>query len=180
MKKDISIDDYEIGQQFNFDFLSFYQSLSDKEDEDNEELLEFETKEYHHSLFYPILKYCIDVLNNTKDLDKLKLNIGFYDHDNKIYVTVGSQMYDLFFTRGEGYINDHKIKFNCGKNNFGIKSIYKKKSEEVIKEYKEYFGIPPETQKNEIKGIIDNKADKLKITVLQLIENKKKILFQNS
>ena len=174
MKREISIDDYEIGQQFNFDFLSFYQSLSDKEDEDNEELFEFETKEYHHSLFYPILKYCIDVLNNTKDLDKLKLNIGFYDHDNKIYVTVGRQMYDLFFTRGEGYINEHKIKYNCGKNNFGIKSIYKKKSEEVIKEYKEYFDIPLETQKNEIKGIIENKADKLKITVLQLIENKKK------
>ena len=59
MKKEISIDDYEIGQQLNFD------------------LYEFETKEYQYILFYPILKYCIDVLNNTKDLDKIKLNIVF-------------------------------------------------------------------------------------------------------
>ena len=174
MKTEISIDDYEFGQQFNFDLLSFYEGLSDEEDEDNEELLDFKTEDYKHSLFYPILKYCIDVLNNTKDLDKLKLNIGFYGDDNKIYVTVGRQMYDLFFTRGEGYINDHKIEFNYGKNNFGIKSIDKMKSEEVIKEYKEFFDIPVETQKNEIKETITKKADHLKMTVLQLIENKKK------
>ncbi len=93
MKAQISIDDYEIGKQSNFDLLSFYESLPDhlEEEDDNcdDLLLDFESEEYHHSLFYPILKYCIDVLNNSKDLDKLKMNIGLYDNDNKIYVTVG-------------------------------------------------------------------------------------------
>ena len=172
MKDNISIEDYEIGKQFNFDLLSFYESLPEKLEEDD--ILDFVTEEYHHSLFYPILKYCIDVLNNSKDLDKLKLNIGLYDNDNKIYVTVGRQMYDLFFTGNQGPINDHNIKFNYGKNNFGIKSIYKKQSKEVIEDCKEYFDIPLETPNNKIKEIIESKAKGLDMSVLQLIENKKK------
>ena len=172
MKDNISIEDYEIGKQFNFDLLSFYESLPEKLEEDD--ILDFVTEEYHHSLFYPILKYCIDVLNNSKDLDKLKLNIGLYDNDNKIYVTVGRQMYDLFFTGNQGPINDHNIKFNYGKNNFGIKSIYKSQSKEVIEDCKEYFDIPLETPNNKIKEIIESKAKGLDMSVLQLIENKKK------
>ena len=172
MKDNISIEDYEIGKQFNFDLLSFYESLPEKLEEDD--ILDFVTEEYHHSLFYPILKYCIDVLNNSKDLDKLKLNIGLYDNDNKIYVTVGRQMYDLFFTGNQGPINDHNIKFNYEKNNFGIKSIYKKQSKEVIEDCKEYFDIPLETPNNKIKEIIESKAKGLDMSVLQLIENKKK------
>jgi len=178
MKAQISIDDYEIGKQSNFDLLSFYESLPDhlEEEDDNcdDLLLDFESEEYHHSLFYPILKYCIDVLNNSKDLDKLKMNIGLYDNDNKIYVTVGRQMYDLFFTSSQGPINDHNINFNYGKNNFGIKSITKKEPKEVIEEYKEYFDIPLETPNNEIKEMIEKKAKGLDMSVFQLIENKKK------
>ena len=180
MKDKISIDDYEIGKQSNFDLLSFYQSLpdhSEEEDENYDSLLDFMPKECHHSLYYPILKYCIDVLNNSKDLDKLKFNIGLYDKDNKIYVTVGRQMYDLFFTGGQGPINDHNINFSYGKNNFAIKSTKKEESKKVIEEYKVFFDIPSETPINEIKEIIVQKAKGLDMEVYQLIENKKKILF---
>jgi len=179
MKDKISIDDYEIGNQSNFDLLSFYQSLPDnleEEDERDNSLLNFMPNEYHHSLYYPILKYCVDLLNNSnsKDLDKLKMNIGLYDKDNKIYVTVGRQMYDLFFTGGQGPINDYNIDFSYGKNNFAIKSRNIEESKKVIEEYKVYFDIPLETPNNGIKEKIIQKAKGLDMEVCQLIENKKK------
>ena len=41
---------YEIGSQKNYDLLDFYSSLKNTNNE-------LEAKEYHHSLFYPILCY---------------------------------------------------------------------------------------------------------------------------
>lgn len=116
MKDKISIDDYENGNQSNFDLLSFYQSLPthlEEEDENNDSLLDFMAKEYHHSLFYPILKYCFDVKNNSKDLDKL--NIDLYGKDSKIYITIGRQMHALSFNGDQGPINSHNINFSCNK-----------------------------------------------------------------
>lgn len=175
MKNDISIYDYEIGNQSNFDLLSFYEALPNKEEE--EEDFEIEPEECHHSLFFPILKYCINILNNAKDLDKLKFNIGFYGNDNKIYVTVGRQMYDLFFTEGEGTFNDsNKITFDCGKDKFKLKSKSKGNKKEVIEEYKEFFDIPKETPNSSIKNKINEKAKELDMEVFQLIKNKKKTI----
>ena len=179
MKNDISIYDYEIGNQSDFDLLSFYEALPNKEEE--EEDFEIEPEEYHHSLFFPILKYCINILKNAKDLDKLKLSIGFYGNDNKIYVTVGRQMYDLFFTEGEGTISDsNKITFDCGKDKFKLKSKSKENTKELIEEYKEFFDIPKETPNSSIKNKINEKAKELDMEVFQLIKNKKKKqLFHN-
>ena len=103
MKKEIKIEDYEIGDQKNFDLLSFYYSLPDeKEDDIPEKVSDSDLEDYHHSLFYPILKYSINILN-TKDDNYLSENrnkIGI-DENNKIYISVGRQMYDLFFTESE-------------------------------------------------------------------------------
>ena len=64
MKKEIKIEDYEIGDQKNFDLLSFYYSLPDeKEDDIPEKVSDSDLEDYHHSLFYPILKYSINILN---------------------------------------------------------------------------------------------------------------------
>ena len=94
----VSIDDYEIGDQKNFDLLSFYRAIPDKRDEEEMSTdFELECKEYHHSLFYPILYYCINILNSIKreQLDKIKNIIGFYDDDRKIYLTVNRQIFDF-------------------------------------------------------------------------------------
>ena len=140
MKNKIDVEDYEIGNQSNFDILSFYMSLPDKLEKDDDELnFEINLKEYHHSLFYPILKYCVDVLNNETVLQNNKFNIGFYDSDNKIYVCVGRQMYDLFFGKKSGTINDYTIDFNCGKDNFNLKSMKKEKKNNSFEIFKRIF-----------------------------------------
>ncbi len=90
-------------------------------------------KECHHSFFYPILKYCIDMMNNSKDLDKLKLNIDLYEKDNKVYATVGRQIHALFFTGDQGLLIDTILIL------VAIKSRNKEESKKVIKEYKEYL-----------------------------------------
>ena len=93
-REKISIDEYEIGKQKNYDLLDFYMSLRNSNDEP-------EIKDYHHSLFYPILCYCIDIINKTKNLKDIKLKVGF-DKDNKIYAAVGREMYDYFFLGKKG------------------------------------------------------------------------------
>ena len=80
-RKTISKTSYEIGLQRNSDLLDFYMSLRNSDDEP-------ETKEYHHSLFYPILCYGVDAINNSDDLDKIKLKVGL-DKEDRLYVTVG-------------------------------------------------------------------------------------------
>ena len=39
MKKEISIKDYEIGKHYNFDIISFYKALPEKEGEEEQELI---------------------------------------------------------------------------------------------------------------------------------------------
>ena len=83
----VTIADYENWAQKNFDLLSFYNALPDKTDEEEMSLdFKMECEEYHHSLFYPILYYCINILNsyNLKQLEKMKGKIGFYGDDRKI------------------------------------------------------------------------------------------------
>ena len=61
----LSIDNYEIGNQNNFDLLSFYNLLPEKTGEEEMSIdFQLECEEYHHSLFYPILHYCINTLNS--------------------------------------------------------------------------------------------------------------------
>ena len=103
-REKISIDEYEIGKQKNYDLLDFYMSLRNSNDEP-------EIKDYHHSLFYPILCYCIDIINKTKNLKDIKLKVGF-DKDNKIYAAVGREMYDYFFLGKKGNLDNVEIEFN--------------------------------------------------------------------
>ena len=64
MSANLCVEDYEIGNQKNFDFLEIYKLLLDKNEEEEEDYkFKNELKEYHHSLFYPILVYCINNLN---------------------------------------------------------------------------------------------------------------------
>ena len=126
MSAKLCIEDYEIGNQKNFDFLEIYDLLLDKNEEEEENyIFENKLKECHHSLFYPILVYCINTLNSydKEKLNKNKLGIGV-DSKNRIYVSVNHTMYDLFFTEKEGSIDGHTINFNLGKNDFDLKSIH--------------------------------------------------------
>ena len=64
-KVKVSIENYEIGNLKNFDLLAFYNSLPDKSVEEEMQIgFQLECEEYHHSLFYPILVYCVEVLNS--------------------------------------------------------------------------------------------------------------------
>lgn len=57
-ENELYITHYEIGDQKNIDLQSFYDCLSeDDEDVENEHLF-FKTGEYYFSLYYPILHYC--------------------------------------------------------------------------------------------------------------------------
>ena len=176
MKKEIKIEDYEIGDQKNFDLLSFYYSLPDeKEDDIPEKVSDSDLEDYHHSLFYPILKYSINILN-TKDDNYLSENrnkIGI-DENNKIYISVGRQMYDLFFTESEALIDDTEIKFDKGKNNFSLNSVHDLKSNTIIETYKQYFDIPLDETEKETKKQLKLKASNLQIDAIQLMESKKK------
>ena len=131
----IEIGQYEIGRQKSYDLLDFYQSLR----EPNNQL---EAKEYHHSLFYPILTYCIDILNSKKEIDNLKFKVGLFGKDNKIYATVGREMYNLFFTEKKGSINKYgvEIEFNQGKLYFDLKSIHKN-DDLTQKQFKKFYNI---------------------------------------
>ena len=184
MERKIKIEEYEIGRQKNFDLLSFYNSLPDENEE--EEIIKAtdnDLEDYHHSLFYPILTYCINVLNssNKEYLEKMKFKIGI-DAYLKIYVSVGRQMYDLFFTEGEDSINNYNINFDSGKDKFNLRSVSSVsiiKDSSIIDSYKEFFDIPIKETKKDTKKLIFGQEENLEISVDQLIETKKKILFQN-
>ena len=179
MERKIKIEEYEIGRQKNFDLLSFYNSLPDENEE--EEIIKAtdnDLEDYHHSLFYPILTYCINVLNssNKEYLEKMKFKIGI-DAYLKIYVSVGRQMYDLFFTEGEDSINNYNINFDSGKDKFNLRSVSSVsiiKDSSIIDSYKEFFDIPIKETKKDTKKLIFGQADHLEISVDQLIETKKK------
>ena len=153
MSNKVNIEDYEIWKQKNFDFLSIYHLLLDKnEDEENDKKFLLELKEYHHSLFYPILQYCIDVLNSY-DKDKLKemhLKIGF-NQSMQIYVSLNRQICDLFFSEKEDFIHGQNIDIKEGKNIFNIKSTYENNIKTANENYKEYFDIPLEEPKDSAK-----------------------------
>ena len=111
MSAQLSIENYKIGNQKNFDFLEIYKLLLNKtEDEEEDYKFKNKLKEYHHSLFYPILVYCVEVLNSydKKELEKNKLKLGI-DKKERIYVSVNCKMYDLFFTEMEGSIDGHTV-----------------------------------------------------------------------
>ena len=174
-KVKVSIENYEIGNLKNFDLLAFYNSLPDKSVEEEMQIgFQLECEEYHHSLFYPILQYCINLLNscNKEKLEEIKKKIGFYD--KRIYVTVNRQMYDLFFTEKEDSIDNQIINFNFGKDNFNIKSFSKKINKNNIDNYKKYFDIQEDSPEHLTKAIVNKKANDLQIDIKQLIESKKR------
>jgi len=162
----ILVKDYKIGNQKNFDISEFYDALLIEEDDLG--LYPQYLKEYHHSLFYPILTYCVDLLNSTQDKESLKYKVGIFGRKKNLYVTVGTNMYDLFFTEKEDMIDGKEIKFNYGKKNFLLLSIPEgKKKDSYMNSYKEFFNIPDDYKEAE------NKANELSIEVKQLMQSKK-------
>ena len=175
----LSIDNYEIGNQNNFDLLSFYNLLPEKTDEEEMSIdFQLECEEYHHSLFYPILHYCINTLNslNLKQLEKIKTKIGFYGEDQKIYVTVNRQMYELFFTEEEGLIDNQKINFNYGKDKFNPRIFSSHINNDNVENYKQYFDISKNITNSSIKEMIGEKATEFNLSISELIQNKKKTI----
>lgn len=168
-RKIISIDEYEIGKQKNYDLLDFYMSLRNSIDEP-------ERKEYHHSLFYPILCYCIDIINKTKDLDQIKLKVGL-DNDGRIYVTVGREMYDFFFLEKAGSLDDVEIEFNLGKKDFLLTSVNYFGNDNAKNAFKKLYEINPEEfEKNEF---LKNKKSEFELEekkqLNEFIQNKKEV-----
>ena len=173
----VYIEDYEIGDQKNFDLLSFFSALPDKTDEEEMSIdFQIECEEYHHSLFYPILHYCINILNscNLNQLEKNKGKIGFYGDDRKIYVIVNRQMYDLFFMEKEALIDNQKINFNYGKDKFNLRSFSSNINNENVNNYKQYFDINKDNTNTFSKEMIDCKANEFNMDIKQLIDSKKK------
>ena len=156
LNKKISIDDYEIGVQKNFDLLDFLKYQNDNN---------FKLEEYHHSLFYPILCYCVQCINSSTNLENIKLKVGL-ESKNRIYIVVGREMYDLFFTEKTDKIDEVEIEFKFGKKDFYLKSI-KESNEEEINLFKKYYEINSEDEKK----LSEIEEEEL---VKQFIQNKKK------
>ena len=117
-----------------------------KENNVNKETETFFTS-YQHSLFYPILMYCIYYLNSEDgNKSERKLKIGFDDKKN-IYLSVGRKIYDLFFTKKKASINN-----------------------------KGCFGIPTEFSNVDTSEIIKNQMKDLSMNIEELINSKKKII----
>ena len=114
--KKVYLYQYEIGRQKNYDLLDFYLSLRNNDNE-------LEAKEYHHSLFYPILCYCIEIINSTDDLDKIKYKVGL-DKDGRIYVIVGREINYLLFMEDTDNLNNKEIEFDSGKENYLLTSVH--------------------------------------------------------
>ena len=178
----VSVEDYEIGNQKNFDFCDTYELLLDKTIEEGEDIkfekhLKEYLKEYHHSLFYPILAYCVEVLNSydLEKLEKNKLRIGI-DKNRRIYVSVNRMIYDLFFTEKEGSIDGHTIDFNLGKDKFNLKSIHSKYEKTAKEDYKIYFDISPDEPNKSVKETLNKMSTDLNLTFKQLIQSKKKTI----
>ena len=160
MNEKIRIDDYEIGVQKNFDLLDFLKFQNDNN-------FNPKLEEYHHSLFYPILNYSVKCINSSKDLEKIKLKVGL-DSEKRIYIVVGREMYDLFFTEKSDKIDEVEIEFNFGKNDFYLKSI-KERNEKEINLFKKYYEINSEDEEK----ICENEEEEI---VEQFIQNKKKAI----
>ena len=155
-RTNVSILDYEIGVQQNYDILDFISSLRKSDTEDNEP----EIKEYQHSLFYPILSYCIEIINSNKDPNKMKFKVGLFGNDDKIYATVGRVMYDYFFM-GETFKEDEfEIEFSSEQKNFNLKSIHHNCDQEK-KDFMKFYNIGEELttikEIEELKKIIQMK-----------------------
>ena len=170
----LSISDYEIGNQKYFDYLEFYSCLIEEKGEKDENFIS-DTSEYHHSLFYPIFRYCITVLNSSDKakLEKIKYKIGIDDKKN-IYVSVGRDIFDLFIMEEKDSIDEHEISFDSGKENFDLYSPHKGVENSTNKKFNVFFELPTDTGKTQMKEIVDNKAKELNISVEQLIKIKKK------
>ena len=156
--------DYEIGIQRNYELLDFYTSLRNPNDEP-------ETKEYHHSLFYPILCYAIEVINKSNDLNKIKFQVGL-DKDNRIYVTVGREMYDYFFLNSTKNLENVEIVFNSGKDEFLLTSVHNKDEADKNK-FQKFYDIKPEDIKNKFfkeEELCEQEEKQMK----EFIQNKKR------
>ena len=158
--------DYEIGIQRNYELLDFYTSLRNPNDEP-------ETKEYHHSLFYPILCYAIEVINKSNDLNKIKFQVGL-DKDNRIYVTVGREMYDYFFLNSTKNLENVEIVFNSGKDEFLLTSVHNKDEADKNK-FQKFYDIKPEDIKNKFfkeEELCEQEEKQMK----EFIQNKKDVI----
>ena len=161
----------------SFDVVDLFEMIKDSQNEID--VIHFKKKEYHHCLLYPILMYCIELLNKTKDKEEIKLKVGLYK-DNNIYVTVGREMYDLFFTEEKGEIDEQLIDFKYGKNDFLLNSITDKnyKEKKIGENYKELFKISDniEETETEIDQLIESKKKDIISTFLKGYTNQEHIL----
>ena len=168
-REKISIDEYEIGKQKNYDLLDFYMSLRNSNDEP-------EIKDYHHSLFYPILCYCIDIINKTKNLKDIKLKVGL-DKDNKIYAAVGREMYDYFFLGKKGNLDNVEIEFNWGKKEFLLTSVNYIGIDDAKNKFKKLYVI--KSEEFEMNEFLKKEKDELdleeKNKLDEFIQNKKEV-----
>ena len=69
----------------------------------------------------------------------MKNKIGFYGYDQKIYLTVNREIYNLFFMEKEASIDNQIINFKFGKDIFNLKSFSNKINEGSLEDYKKYF-----------------------------------------
>ena len=116
MKKK-TLNDYEIGNLFDLDFLKIFDILKDIKEQIKNCTLQNYRKSYVNSLFSPLCSYAIEYLNDNKEKRGIigKSKVSGID---VIYIILNQAVYDLFFHRKKGQI------FNDGKNliNYNISS----------------------------------------------------------
>ncbi len=118
-----NIENFKISNIENIDLLAMFNTTDNY----------FKKKKYFHSLFHPILYYCINFLNNNfQKLNDLK-NMIEIKHDY-IYVTLNSNFYDYFFLKEKKCINKVEIDFKNDKENFQI--IKEKKAQQIFDDLK--------------------------------------------
>ena len=167
-RKKMSIDEYEIGNQKKYDILDFYMLLRDSKNK----------AEINDFLLFPILCYCIDIINKTKNLKDIKLKVGI-DKNGRIYAAIGREMYDYLFLGEKCNLDNVEIEFNLGKENFLLTSVNSNRNEfEKKSSFKRIYEINPEEfEKN---AFLQKKKTELVLEeqnqLNEFIQNKKNFL----
>ena len=167
-RKKMSIDEYEIGNQKKYDILDFYMLLRDSNNK----------AEINDFLLFPILCYCIDIINKTKNLKDIKLKVGI-DKNGRIYAAIGREMYDYLFLGEKCNLDNVEIEFNLGKENFLLTSVNSNRNEfEKKSSFKRIYEINPEEfEKN---AFLQKKKTELVLEeqnqLNEFIQNKKNFL----
>ena len=121
------LQDYEIGNLDDLDFLSIFNVLEDIKNKQKKGSLQEYRKSYVNSLFSPLCSYAIDYLNENKEKPGI-IGASKVSGINVIYITLNQTVFDLFFNREKGKIfsdakNEIDYDVNYNEENYRLMKI---------------------------------------------------------